>query len=292
MYNEIFAVISPVLICSLVGYFWGRTGQPYDNEFITRLVMWVGVPCLIIGKLTEVQLSVALIKDVSLAWLAVMAVNLAGAWMLCKSSKMDPRTYMLPIVYGNTGFVGLPLALFAFGPEGLAIALIIFAIMIMSHFTLGVAYLTRHSMILSLLKAPVFYAVILAIVLVMFDLTLPKWLHNTVSILGGFPVPLMLITLGVSLSQLRVRDFPMSLRIACGRLALGFVAGLVIAELLSLEGVVRGVVIVQATMPLALFNYLLAHQYKREPAQIAGSVVLSTLISFATLPLLIWYVLT
>jgi len=291
MYSEIFAVIAPIFICALLGYIWGRSGQPFDNEFVSRIVMWIGVPCLIIGKLSEVELSLQLIQDVAVAWIIVMALTAVMAWILSRLSGLDPRTYLLPMVYGNTGFVGLPLTFFAFGSEGLAIALVIFSIMMVSHFSLGIAYINKRPVFSSFAKSPVFYAVVVAITLIIFNLKLPIWLQNTFSILVGFPIPLMLITLGVSLSQLRVRDFSMSLRIACGRLLIGFAIGWLVSEMLALEGMIRGVVIIQSAMPVALFNYLLAHQFKREPEQVASSVVLSTLLSFISLPLLIWFTL-
>jgi hypothetical protein len=75
------------------------------------------------------------------------------------------------------------------------------------------------------------------------------------------------------------------------RLILGFLFGVLVSELLNLEGIERGVVIVQATMPVAVFNYLLASRYDRHPDVVASSIVISTLISLLTLPLLLNFVM-
>ena len=116
---------------------------------------------------------------------------------------------------------------------------------------------------------------------------LPLWLENSFTLLGSFTIPLMLLTLGVSLAQLQVKDFARSGWLAVARLSIGLMVGLAIAELMGLEGVIRNVVIIQSTMPAAVFNYLMAKRYQQSPEAVAGLVVMSTLLSFATLPLLL-----
>ena len=101
----------------------------------------------------------------------------------------------------------------------------------------------------------------------------------------------MLLALGVSLGSLQVRRLGTSLRIAVLRLVLGLAAGLAVAWLFGLEGSARSVLILLSAMPVAVFTYLFAARYGRDSDLVAGAVVLSTLISFATLPLLLWYLL-
>jgi len=68
-------------------------------------------------------------------------------------------------------------------------------------------------------------------------------------------------------------------------------AGVAISEVLGLEGIARGAVIIQSAMPTAVFNYLFAVRYNNDPGEVAGIVVVSTVLSFLTLPLLLGYVL-
>jgi predicted permease len=110
--------------------------------------------------------------------------------------------------------------------------------------------------------------------------------------MAGLTIPLMLLTLGVSLARLRVPRFSRSLLVALARMGLGFGAGLAVAHVFGLDGVARGVLILDASMPVAVFNYLLAERYDRAPDEVAGAVVVSTLLSFGTLPLLLWYLLS
>ena len=111
------------------------------------------------------------------------------------------------------------------------------------------------------------------------------------SLLGGFAIPLMLITLGVSLADLKVTEWKHSLLFSLIRVIGGFGLGLLVAHLFGLEGVERGVLILQSSMPVAVFNYLLALRYQREPGEVAGMVVLSTVLSFILLPFIVSFVL-
>ena len=124
------------------------------------------------------------------------------------------------------------------------------------------------------------------------DYQLPNWLANTVHIFSQFAIPLMLIMLGVSIAKLKVTSLGRNLALSCVRLTMGFSVGLFVSYLFGLEGVARGVVVLECSMPAAVFNYMLAMRYENNPEEVAGLVVTSTLFSFATLPLLLAFILS
>ena len=109
--------------------------------------------------------------------------------------------------------------------------------------------------------------------------------------IGDISIPLMLIALGVSLAGINRKYAIKALGLGALRLMIGFAVGWLVSELLGLTGTLRGVLIIQSTMPVAVFNYLLAIRYHKSPEEVAGAVVISTLLSFATLPGLLWFVL-
>jgi predicted permease len=102
---------------------------------------------------------------------------------------------------------------------------------------------------------------------------------------------LMLLALGNTLGELRVNRLPFAFGWGAARLVLGFVVALAVAELFGLEGVAKGVIVLQGTMPAAVFNYLFAARYNRAPDDVAGIVLVSTIISIVVLPFLVAYVL-
>ena len=291
MYAEVFTIIAPILLCAAIGYGWARSGTPYENEFVSRLVMNIGAPCLVIGTLSKVDMPAQTLLDILLAATLVLCATGVIATIIIKSCKLSVPVYLGPLIFPNTVNMGLPVCLFAFGEQGLAMALGIYLIVSLTQFSLGVALVSGESAWRNTIRSPIVYSGLIGATLIFTDTHLPLWLEQSLNLIGSFSIPLMLITLGVSLAQLKVKDVGLSTTLACCRLGLGLLVGYCVAELLELEGTTRGVIIIQSSMPAAVFNYLLAHRYGRSPEAVAGLVVMSTMISFITMPALLWFVL-
>ncbi|HEY9078944.1 AEC family transporter [Magnetovibrio sp.] len=291
MFETLFAIIAPVLICAAIGYGWARTGRPYNTEMVTHLVSAVGVPCLVFTTLVNVDIDLDALGRMAGATFAAIFIMGAVGGVILVLWKQSVRAYLPALVFPNTGNMGLPLALLAFGDEGMALAVAYFTVCIIFQFTVGVAVSSGVTSPMALMRVPTIYAMILALVFKMTDSTVPIWAGNTIQILSGFTIPLMLITLGISLQQLKIGDLGKSLVLALIRLLMGFGVGLGLAEVFGFEGAMKGVLILQSTLPVAVFNYLFAARYETDPDTVAGAVVLSTVLSFATLPVLMWFVL-
>ncbi len=293
---DIASIVAPVFGLAGVGYLWARFGGDYPSEFITRLVMNVAAPCLFISAMDSATIAPAALGQVVLAALSVLLGMLLLGSLALKLTGQDIRVYLPPLLFPNNGNMGLSLCMFAFGDTGLALGLGIFMVMTVSQFTLGILIVdqSNHSLshrLLELARQPILYAAAFALWSLLADYQLPAWAANTLGLMGAVTIPLMLMTLGVSLAQLTIGRLPRALLVSLARLVGGFVLGLVVVECYGLEGSERGVVLLQAAMPVAVFNYLLAIRYRQSPEDTAGMVVLSTLLSFLTLPLLLHFVL-
>ncbi|MGB0630505.1 MAG: AEC family transporter, partial [Alphaproteobacteria bacterium] len=121
--------------------------------------------------------------------------------------------------------------------------------------------------------------------------SLPEWIFNTTDLLGGMVIPAQLVALGVSLLHLKTGGVARSAFLGMFRIAMGVAVGFAIAGAFGLEGAARAIVIIQSAMPVAVSSYLFAQQYNRKPEEVAGMVVVSTAVSFVTLPLLLLAVL-
>ena len=141
-----------------------------------------------------------------------------------------------------------------------------------------------------ILKIPLVWAVLAALLVKFSGLEVFGWLFNTLELLGGFAIPLMLITLGVSLAGLKIASLSRAVWLSVFRLALGFAVGWGLAEVFGLEGTARGVLIIECAMPAAVFNYLFAQAHDNRPDEVASIVLVSTAFSFLTLPALLWLV--
>jgi predicted permease len=187
--------------------------------------------------------------------------------------------------------MGLPLCLFAFGETGRALGLAVFLVVFGLQMSLGLLLVAGRGQLGQIVRQPVLWATVLAVFMAWRGWALPVWLANTTDLLAGLTIPLMLVTLGVSLASLKVSEWRHSLAFSLLRVVGGFGAGILVAWLLGLQGVERGVLILQSAMPVAVFNYLLALKFDREPGEVAGMVLISTGLAFVLLPAIVAYVL-
>jgi predicted permease len=291
MLSDLFSIIAPVFICAGVGFAWTKLGHPYDVNLVTSLVTNIGVPCLVFYSLTNTDLNPKVFGSMAFMSVAVLATCGLIAGLALNAFGLDKRTFLSPLMFSNCGNMGLPLCLLAFGEPGLVLAIVFFTISAIAQFTIGIMITSGTLSLAGLIKIPILYAVALAIVFMILNLEPLDFVSNTTRMLGDMSIPLMLITLGVSLCKLRVAALPRSTILSLLRLVLGFGVGVGLTELLDIKGLQQGVLIVQSAMPVAVFNYLFAQRYKRSPEEVAGMVAISTAISFITLPALLWYVL-
>lgn len=295
MFAELLAIMAPLFIGTAIGYLWVRSGTDYPSEFVSRAVMNIATPCLIVSVMVNVEVDPGVMGTVALAAALVIAAMALIGYALVRWLKLDPPNYLPSLMFPNNGNLGLPLCLFAFGETGLALALASFMVMLMSTFTLGIMLVSRAEGFVArmnkLSRQPVLYAMVLAVVLLVTDTALPLWLDNTVDLLGGFAIPLMIMTLGVSLARLKLVAWKRSLGFSLVRVLGGLLLGYAVALLLGLEGIALGVVVLQSAMPVAIFNYLLALRYDRQPQEAAAMVLISTLVAFIVLPLVLIVVL-
>ena len=284
-------IVAPVFLCVFAGFVWKKLNRPYDTGFVSQLVMNIGAPALIISSLSMTPITPFQLTNMLVICATLIAGLLISSVIALKILRYSVRDFIVSLTFPNVGNMGLPLCLFAFGEKGLSFALALFMIFSLLHFSLGVAILSGRSVLKQTLTNPIIYSVIAAAAMVFGDFHLPYWASKSVKLLGDFTIPMMLLTLGVSLATLKVEYVRKSVLLAVLRLGLGLAVGWGVCEAFDLEGVMRGVVILQATMPVAVFNYMFAMQYNRQPQVIAGMVVISTLLSFITLPwLLSWLV--
>jgi predicted permease len=291
MILRILSIIAPVAACAAAGFAWARLRRPYDVTMATRLVMNVGAPCLVVSSFQESSLSRDALAGVGLAAVVVSVGVALLALVALRLARLPLNTFLPSVVFQNTGNMGLPICLFAFGETGLALAIVVFLWVSTCHFTIGVAIYSGERHIARLLRTPLVYATATALVLVLTGWRLPVWAARTVEILGGLAIPLMLLTLGFSLAGLRMRSLSRGLLVAAMRFAFGFGVGLGVAHAFGLSGVARGVVILQSSMPSAVINYMMAERYRRSPEDVAGVVSVATLMSLVVVPLVLFFVL-
>lgn len=291
MYEILLNIIAPVVVTAGIGFFWAKTGRAFHTETITLLVTNVGSPMLIFSTLVKLNMELGdFLEFAMFAALSALAFCLIGLAVLLLF-RLNVRDYLPGLMFPNTGNMGLPLCLFAFGEAGLALAIAVFTVFSTLQFTFGIWLSSGASSLAQLLRTPLIYAVLIGLGSKTLGLSFPLWVINTTTLVGSLTIPLMLFALGVSLASLSVSHIRLATGLSILRLVMGFAVGYGLATLFGLEGVERGVLILECTMPVAVFNYLFSLRYERAHSHVAGMVLISTLLSFVTLPALLLFLL-
>ncbi|HYH36993.1 MAG TPA: AEC family transporter [Azospirillum sp.] len=280
-------VMAPVFLVAALGFGWKRAKLPYDSAFITTFAVNVASPCLVFSSLTRLTLGGDELLTMTLASVACISLAALVAAPLLLAFRLPLRTYLPALSFPNAGNLGLPLCLFAFGETGLGLGVLFFAVFSVAQFILGPVLASGTFDLGRLARTPVLYAVAAALLVLGTGATLPQWVANTTTLLGNCAVPIMLLSLGVALASLRMHSLPRAVALSALRLVLGLGAGLLVAEAMGLTGTMRGVAVLQSSMPVAVFNYLWALRYNNAPEEVAGMVLGSTVLAFLGLPALL-----
>ena len=290
LYLKLFEVLFPVFFIVGIGYFLGRKNPKFDTTFITNYSGNFGAPALFIFAISSSGVTYSVFSEYFIyAVIALTSFALIGViflFFLKKDISRELPPYFLP----NTGNMGIPICLFAYGTLGMGVAAAISSLVILIHFTINIFLASKKYDIKIILKSPPTYAVIVAVFFLYFDLEMPKVVINTVMLLGYAMIVLILMCLGVSLTQLKVFSLKNSIISSIGRVIIGPIIGFLIIKIFNLSGFAAGVLLIQSAMPSAILTYLVAEMYspKKVVDSISSMIVVSTLMSLITVPIIVF----
>ena len=280
-------ITAPVFALAAIGYVWVRMGHEYSVEFVARLAMTLSVPCLIFTSLMKTNVDPAALTALSVGAVVAYGVLTIVAFAMAKLMRLEIRTYLAPIIFGNTGNLGLPLAMFAFGEEGLGYAVVVFAIMAIWSFTFGIWLVSGGGSLSKVIKEPLVAATILGGIFLWQGWETPRVITNTLSLIGQMAIPLMLITLGVAVARLTPGRIGQAVLISVLKLAICVGVAWGVGIWLDLGPIALAVLVLQVSTPVAVTSYLLATKYGADSDAVAGLVVVSTLLSVLVIPVLL-----
>lgn len=284
-------IVAPVFLLAAIGFVWVKTGLEYRIRFVTQLAMTLSVPCLIFVALMQADIDPNALKNLTLASVVSYALVTIAILLLVAVLRLKRQTYAAPMIFGNTGNLGLPLALFAYGEIGLSYAVVVFAIMALWSFTFGIWLVAGKGSMGKVLREPMVAATILGTVFLWQGWQTPVFLTNTLQLVGQMAIPLMLITLGVAVARLETNSLLRSFALSAVKLAVCVGIAWIIGDYFSLDKIAFGVLVLQVATPVAVTSYMIAEKYGADAENVAGLVVASTLMSVAALPVLLAFLL-
>jgi len=293
IYLKLFEVLFPVFFIVGIGFLLGKKNPNFDTSFITTYAGNFGTPALVIFALTAGGVTFNVFREFFFyALILLSAFGIIGLIFLVLMKKDYIRelpTFILP----NTGNMGIPICLFAYGELGMGIAAAISSLVVLLHFTLNIFLAKRAFDFQTIFKSPAFYAIIVTVLFLYFDQPVPQFVMNTVMLLAYGMIVMILMSLGVALTQMKVFSFKDAVITSTGRVIIGPLIGLAVIKIFDLSGISAGVILIQSSMPSAILCYLVASMYSPKVIvdNISSTIVVSTIMSLVTIPITLFFAL-
>ncbi len=291
MILQVFTIVFPLVLLVLVGYLYGRRHVP-DMASANRLNLEIFTPALIFDVMSSRGFHLAEYQALALACVVIVFGSMLIAWPIARLLGYQFKTFVPPMMFNNSGNMGLPLALFAFGEQALPAAVVLFVMMNLMHFSVGFKIMDPATPLLGLLRVPIVVATLLGLVVGQFGLVVPEVVAIPIEMLGQICIPLMLFSLGVRLITINWRDWRIGVAGAIVCPVSGILAALAIGFLLDLPPSQFSLLVVFGALPPAVFNFIVAERFQQEPQQVASIVMIGNLASIVIIPLVLAFVLT
>lgn len=289
--------ILPIILLSGAGFVLGKLLE-IDPRSLGRIAFYIFSPILIFDLLLKNQLKfgeAAMLVAYAVCFILTTGVLTLLAGMYLKLERPALVSVLITTMFANTGNYGLPLVSFAFGEQALPYAGIYFVTMTLLFYTLGVflaslGHMNFKEALLGLLKIPTVYAVLFAILINMWQIQLPVPVMRAVQLAADGTIPLLLILLGVQLTQVQFSGHPRAMQLSVlFKLVLAPLVALLFAALFGLQGFSRQASVTEASMPTMVSTTVLATEYNLDFKLVTAVVFISTLLSPLTLtPLLVF----
>ena len=291
LYIKLFDVLFPVFFVIGVGYYLGIKDPKFNTTFITNFAGNIGTPAMIFYTITTTGVTLSIFIEYFIyALIIIGGFSIVGLLFLFILKK-DVISELPPLILPNTGNMGIPICLFAYGTAGLGIASAIASVIILLHFTVGVL-LARKSFSLDILVKNVpIYGIIASVIFLYFEWEVPGFIENTTFLLTYTTIFLVLMSLGIALSRFEVISWTHASILGLVRVVVGPIIGILVINFFNLSGYSAGVLLIQSAMPSAVLTYLVGSMYSKKKVvdSVASVIVSSTLLSLITVPIVVFY---
>jgi hypothetical protein len=290
MLLRIFGIVFPVFAIVAVGYLYSRWRRP-DMTAANQLNMTVLLPALIFSVLSGRDFNLGEYGPLALAAVAVVLGSGLLAWPVARLARVPAKTFVPPMMFTNSGNMGLPLAVFAFGEQALPAAVVLFIVENGLHFTLGTWLMDRRAHWLDVLRQPIVIATLAGIAFALGGWDVPKPVGAAVGLIGQASIPLLLFSLGARLTSIDPREWKIGMLGAIVCPLSGVLVVLAVLPFVDLTTMQRSLLIVFGALPPAVLNFLVAEQYRQEPGRVAALVMIGNLGAFVAIPIALAFAL-
>lgn len=286
-------VMGPVVLIVALGWFAG-TKLDFDVSTLSRMAFYVLGPAFVLDVFADAELDGSVVLRLVIAAWAAMIVGGLLAWGLSRAAGISPSrrgSAVMSSAYGNVGNAGLAISAFALGDDAIPIAAVLMIVINITGICLGVTLASAQEggmgrALVRAFSAPMTIAAGVAVFMNLASLNFPTAIERSIEISGAALIPLMLVTLGLQMAgDISPRpEVDLGIVTVSKLAAVPLVAALV-GWLLGLEGDAFGVLVIQSSMPPAVFCAVVALEFDMEPDRTTRTVLGTTLIALLTIPI-------
>lgn len=290
MIVQIVEIIFPVFIIALIGYFYAKKTN-ISMDITNKINMDIFIPILVFYAISEKLPSISILGTFSLGALIIILGSGIILYPVAKLLKINPRTFLPSMMFSNSINLGLPLTLFAFGEEAMAMMIALSLVQVIGQFTIAVMMYGGEAKITNLLKNPVILATIFAFSFNYFDLHLPPILLTPTQMLSQVSIPLVLFALGVRLSTVDFSHWKIGLIGAVFCPLSGILIALAVVSIFDYTPMQISLLILFGALPPAVINAIMAEQYGHDSNIVSSIVAVGTIFSILTIPAVLYFLL-
>ena len=284
MLERVLGIILPVFSIIALGWLYGRRAKP-DMGWVNRISMNVLAPALIFSALASKDFDIYANGPLILGGIGIVLGSGLLAWPVARWLGVDYRTFVPPMMFNNCGNMGLPLAALAFGPAGLSAMVAVFTISNLLHFTVGAWMIDHHARFGRLLQNPMVWSTFAGFAFALVHPPLPEWMASGFKLVGDALIPMMLLSLGVRLLDVRWSDWRIGVIGGLVCPLTGIAMAVLLGSMLKLGDAQLGLLILFGCLPPAVLNFMVAEQFRQEPGKVASIVLIGNLLSVVFVPL-------
>lgn len=288
--ERVFLTVFPLIAIVSLGFFYARR-RLTDMSTANKINIDVFTPALIFSVMSSESFDLPNYYTLAVAAAAIVILSGLVLWPVCRILKVEAKTFLPPMMFSNSGNLGIPLIVLAFGEAALPAAVVLFLVENLLHFTLGMYILDPKTRLINLLRMPIILATLAGLLWSYSGWVLPAALRTLMDMLGQVAIPLMLFALGVRMTGIDFTHWKIGAWGALLAPLTGLLIAFPLAALLDLNSEQFAYLLVFAALPPAVLNYMIAERYQQQPHLVASIVLLGNIGSLVIIPLLLFFIL-
>ncbi|BAC14548.1 AEC family transporter [Oceanobacillus iheyensis] len=288
-------VIMPIMAVFASGFILQRI-RLLDVKSVSAVCLYILTPALVFVTLYDATFDsgfVIIVIYMFALFFIMVFINKVLAKLFGWNSNKESAA-ILATGFMNSGNYGLPVVLFSIGPAAVPYAIFIMVVQALQNNFFGVYYASRSTSgmkkaMKNVLKMPTTYAAVFAFICSWLSITIPDFIHSTLTMVGDAAIPVMMIMLGMQLGSLI--GLKLDWQVVVSSVSLKMIIAPLIAwlfvSIIDVDPLIATVLIIISAMPTAATTTMYAIEFDTEPELVSSITFISTIVSVITLTILL-----